>query len=183
MTSSTPGCHPTPPPPDDPLDADLFPQGIPTDEKQIDRMFELYKIMVTSSEALVGRRQGVNTFFLTINGALLTAAGLVLSNGNDTRVQAGGLLVLTITGGILAGAWRSLLLSFGQLNTGKFAVINRIERLLPVAIFDAEWKALKKGEDPKTYRTFSSREVWPPMTFFWLYVVATSVEVIVLVRG
>ncbi len=51
-------------------------------------------------------------------------------------MQAGGLLVLTITGGILAGAWRSLLLSFGQLNTGKFAVINRIERLLPVAIYD-----------------------------------------------
>ncbi len=181
MTSSPPGGHPTPPPPD-PIDADLFPQGIPTDEKQVDRMFELYKIMVTSSEALVGRRQGVNTFFLTINGALLTAAGLVLNNGNDTRVQAGGLLVLTITGAILAGAWRSLLLSFGQLNTGKFAVINRIEKLFPVAIFDAEWKALKKGEDPKTYRTFSSREVWPPVTFFCLYAMA-AIRLFVMKRG
>jgi hypothetical protein len=167
----------------DPIDADLFPQGIPTDEKQIDRMFELYKIMVASSEALVGRRQGVNTFFLTINGALLTAAGLVLSNGNDTRVQAGGLLVLTVTGAILAGAWRSLLRSFGQLNTGKFAVINRIEKLFPVAIFDAEWKALKKGQDPKTYRTFSSREVWPPEVFIGVYVVASIIEVIVLFDG
>ncbi len=65
MTSPTSGGPSTPPPPNDPIDADLFPQGIPTDDKQIDRMFELYKIMVTSSEALVGRRQGVNTFFLT----------------------------------------------------------------------------------------------------------------------
>ncbi len=182
MTSSTPGGHPTPPPPDDPLDADLFPQGIPTDEKQIDRMFELYKIMVTSSEALVGRRQGVNTFFLTINGALLTAAGLVLSNGNDTRVQAGGLLVLTITGGILAGAWRSLLLSFGQLNTGKFAVINRIERLLPVAIYDrVEGTQEGRGSQDLPHLQFQGGVATNDLLL--VYVVATSVGVIVLLRG
>lgn len=167
----------------DPIDTDLFPGGLPTDEKQMDRTFELYKIMVMSSEALVGRRQGVNTFFLTINGALLTAAGLVLSNGNDTRVRAAGLLVLTFTGAILAGAWNSLLLSFGQLNRGKFAVINRIEKLFPVAIFDAEWKALGQGKEPRIYRTFSSREVWPPRTFFGVYVVASIIEVVVLARG
>ena len=167
----------------DPIDADLFPSGIPTEPKDVDRMFELYKIIVASSEALVGRRQGVNTFFLTINGALLTAAGLVLSNGNDPRVQAGGLLVLTLTGAILAGAWRSLLLSFGQLNKGKFAVINRIEKLFPVAIFDAEWKALKEGTDPEVYRTFSSREVWPPITLFVVYILSSLVEGVVLVKG
>ena len=167
----------------DPIDAHLFPQGIPTDEKQLDRMFELYKIMVNSSEALVGRRQGVNTFFLTLNGALLTASGLVLSNGSDVRVRAGGLLIISIAGAILTGAWNSLLLSFGQLNSGKFAVINRIERLFPVAIFEAEWKALKEGKDPKTYRTFSSREVWPPRTFFTIYTVASIVEIIVCIKG
>jgi hypothetical protein len=160
----------------DPLDGDLFPTGVPTDDKQIDRMFDLYKIMVASSEALVGRRQGVNTFFLTINGAVLTAAGLILSNGHDQRLQAAGLMVLTVTGAILSGAWHSLLRSFGQLNKGKFAVINRIERLFPVAIFDAEWKALGKGQDPKIYRTFSSREVWPPRTFLGVYVIATLLE-------
>lgn len=170
-------------PPADPIDADLFPRGIPTGEKDIDRMFELYKIMVNSSEALVGRRQGVNTFFLTLNGALLTASGLVLSNGHEIRVRAAGLLVISIAGAILAGAWNSLLLSFGQLNKGKFAVINRIERLFPVAVFEAEWKALKEGQDPKTYRTFSSREIWPPRTFFAVYVAAAIIEIIVTVRG
>jgi len=163
-----------------PIDDDLFPTGVPTEEQQVERMFDLYKIMVASSEALVGRRQGVNTFFLTINGAVLTAAGLILSNGNDHRLQAAGLLVLTVTGAILSGAWNSLLLSFGQLNKGKFAVINRIERLFPVAIFDAEWKALGEGKNSKVYRTFSSREVWPPRTFFGVYAIATVAELLVV---
>lgn len=167
----------------DPIDPHLFPRGIPTDSKEVDRMFELYKIMVASSEALVGRRQGVNTFFLTMNGALLTAAGLILGTGNDGQVKAAGLMILAVTGAILAGAWNSLLLSFGQLNRGKFKVINRIEKLFPVAIFEAEWKALKEGEDPKTYRTFSSREVWPPRTLFCLYVAATGTAAAVLIRG
>jgi hypothetical protein len=165
------------------LDGDLFPHGVPSEEKELERTFELYKIMVASSEALVGRRQGVNTFFLTINGALLTAAGLVLGNGEDTRVQAAGLAVLFLTGAILALAWNSLLLSFGQLNTGKFAVINRIERIFPAAIFDAEWKALREGKNPKVYRTFSSREVWTPRTFTAVYVVALVVAIVALIKG
>jgi hypothetical protein len=167
----------------DPIDPNLFPRGIPTTPAEVDRMFELYKIMVTSSEALVARRQGVNTFFLTINGALLTAAGLILGNGNDGQVKAAGLMILAVTGAILAGAWNSLLLSFGQLNAGKFKVINRIEKLFPVAIFDAEWKALGEGKNPKTYRTFSSREVWPPRTLFCLYILATGVAAAVLLCG
>lgn len=167
----------------DSIDSCLFPHGVPTDAKDIDRMFELYKIMVASSEALVGRRQGVNTFFLSINGAILTAAGLILGTGNDGQVKAAGLMILAVTGAILAGAWNSLLLSFGQLNAGKFEVINRIEKLFPVAIFEAEWNALKEGKDPKTYRTFSSREVWPPRTLLGLYLISIGTAVAVLLRG
>lgn len=160
-------------------DEDLFPNGTPTTETDLSRMFELYKLMVASSEALVGRRQGVNTFFLTANGALLTAAGLILANGSDARIRALGLLVLSVTGVILSAAWHSLLLSFGQLNNGKFAVINRIEKELPAAVYDAEWKALKEGEDPETYRTFTSREVWTPQTFLTLFCATAVVEIIV----
>lgn len=152
-----------------PVDAALFPGGIPSSEEDLRRTMELYKLMVASSESLVARRQGVNTFFLTINGAILTAAGLIISTQSDARLQAVGLTVLTVTGAVLALAWRSLIRSFGQLNAGKFAVINRIEELLPVAIYQAEWTALEEGRNPKTYRTFTSREVWTPWTFFAIY--------------
>jgi hypothetical protein len=166
----------------DPLDPYLFPNGVPTSEKELDRLFELYKIMVASSEALVARRQGVNTFFLTINGALLTAIGLVLSNGDNQRLQAAGMLCLTATGALLCGAWTSLIRSFGQLNTGKFAVIGRIEKIFPGSIFDAEWKALGEGKDPTIYRPFTKREVWTPKTLLLVYGVATLLELAVVFR-
>jgi hypothetical protein len=162
-----------------PIDSTLFPQGIPTSEPDLARTVELYKLMVASSESLVARRQGVNTFFLTINGAILTAAGLVISNQSNARLQALGLTVLAVTGAILALAWRSLIRSFGQLNTGKLVVINRIEEILPVAVYLAEWKALEEGKNPRRYRTFTSREVWTPNAFFWLYLASTVVALLV----
>lgn len=161
------------------FDDTLFPKGVPTDEDDLSRVVELYKLMVASSESLVARRQGVNTFFLTINGAILTASGLILSNPSDARLQAVGIAVLAATGAILALAWQSLIRSFGQLNTGKFAVINRIESILPVAVYLAEWKALDEGRDPKKYRTFTSREVWTPRMFFWIYFGSTVFSVLV----
>ena len=162
-----------------PIDPFLFPHGLPISESEIDRTVDLYKLMVTSSESLVARRQGVNTFFLTINGAILTAVGLIVSNQSNTRLQATGLAVLAVTGAILALAWRSLIKSFGQLNDGKFAVINRIEQILPAAVYFAEWKALGEGNDPGKYRTFTSREVWVPLTFFVVYCGAAIATVLI----
>lgn len=163
----------------DDFDKHLFPNGVPTTEADLARTVELYKLMVASSESLVARRQGVNTFFLTINGAILTAAGLLIGNQSDPQLQAVGLSILTITGAILALAWRSLIRSFGQLNTGKFAVINRIEAILPASVYLAEWQALDQGRNPKKYRTFTSREVWTPWTFFGIYCVSAALAILV----
>lgn len=163
----------------DSFDTTLFPQGKPTSEAGIQQTIDLYKLMVASSESLVARRQGVNTFFLTINGAILTAVGLLIGNQADPKLQAIGLTVLTVTGAILALAWKSLIRSFGQLNTGKFAVINRIETILPAAIYLAEWKALEEGRNPRKYRSFTSREVWTPWTFFAIYCISALIAVLV----
>lgn len=140
----------------------LFPSGPPTNEAESQQALDLYKIMVQSSESLVSRRQGVNTFFLTMNGALLTASGLIVQTSGGDEFGAVGIAVLAIAGIVLCAAWRSLIVSFGQLNQGKFQVINAIERYLKAAIYAAEWEALGRGEDPKIYRSFTSREIWVP---------------------
>jgi hypothetical protein len=128
-------------------------------------------MMVASSESLVARRQAVNTFFLTMNGLLLTSVGLFVRGGQSGRLQAGGILVLAVAGGALCFAWRSLIISFGQLNTGKFAIINTMERTLAASIFAGEWEALERGENPKVYRSFTSRELFVPMAFGVIYVI------------
>lgn len=148
----------------------LFPSGPPQCEADTRQALELYKIMVDSSEGLVSRRQGVNTFFLTMNGALLTASGIIVQSSGGDRLGGVGVGVLAIAGAILCAAWRSLITSFGQLNRGKFQVINTIERYLKAAIYAAEWEALGRGEDPKVYRSFTSREIWVPNALFVLYI-------------
>jgi hypothetical protein len=155
----------------------LFPEGPPTvDAPQV---FELYKIMVQSSEGLVGRRQAVNTFFLTMNGALLTASGLIVQGSHGSRLAGLGVAVLAIAGAILCGAWRSLIVSFGQLNRGKFKVIHAIERYLKASIYAAEWEALGRGSDPKVYRSFTSREIWVPYSLLALHLLTALVAVMV----
>lgn len=109
----------------------LLPYGIPVEDKDRDRLFELYKIVVTSWEALVGRRQAFNTFFITIQGALVAVAGLLLRGSGQVQSKAVALTALAIVGGVIAYSWGSLLRSYGQLNGGKFKVINTLEWLSP----------------------------------------------------
>jgi hypothetical protein len=159
----------------------LFPSGVPKSEAESKELLELYKTMVGSSEALVQRRQTVNTFFLTINGALLTACGLLVQSAGAERLGALGVGALAIAGLILCGAWRSLITSFGQLNRGKFKVIGEIEKSLKAAIYAAEWEALERGENPKVYRSFTSREIWVPTALLAIHGVTLLVSLIVAV--
>jgi len=157
----------------------LFPSGPPKSDVEAQQALDLYKIMVVSSEGLVSRRQGVNTFFLTMNGALLTASGIIAqSSGWANRLSGIGVAVLAVAGVILCLAWRSLIISFGQLNKGKFQVINTIERHLKAAIYAAEWEALGRGEDPKVYRSFTSREIWVPNALLVLYILTAIAGVL-----
>ena len=158
------------------IDAALFPFGPPKLDSEKDRMFDLYKIMVTSSESLVGRRQGLNTFFLTLNGVLISAIGLFVRIHGQAKVTSSAVFTLSLVGFVLANAWKSLITSFGQLNRGKFEVISRIEQLLPVAIFAAEWKALAEGKNPKIYRTFTDKEVWVPKIFTYIYLMVMAIS-------
>jgi hypothetical protein len=150
----------------------LFPSGPPCNDAESQQALDLYKIMVRSSEDLVTRRQGVNTFFLTMNGALLTASGVIVQASRGDQLAAVGIAVLALAGIILCAAWRSLIISFGQLNRGKFRVINTIERYLKTAIYAAEWEALGRGENPSVYRSFTSREIWVPNALIIIHAVA-----------
>jgi hypothetical protein len=73
-------------------------------------------------------------------------------------------------GCIIAFAWFFTLNSYGQLNTGKFAVILEIEKMLPIAGFDLEWNALGRGEDRRKYWQLSRVERIIPVIFFCAYI-------------
>ena len=63
------------------FDRILFPSGTAFAEgTRQSILFEQYKLFVDSSEKLVVRRQTVNTFFLSINALLLSAAGFIVKD-------------------------------------------------------------------------------------------------------
>lgn len=149
-----------------------------TESEKIERqlLLEQYKIMVDTSESLVGRRLLAHNFFLAINTAIISGFGLALREfllPGDTGASNGLLIIVTITfigiGLLLAWTWERLLKSFGQLNSGKFVVIELLEKKLPCSIFEAEWVALGAGKDPKKYTPFTKTEKALPRVFGFVY--------------
>lgn len=147
----------------------LMPNGPPVTPEDKAQLLELYKMMVQSSEALVARRLGTNTFFLAVNAALVTVIGLFVRQGADVRSHGLAIAIFCLAGFVVAAGWRTLLVSFGKLNAGKFEVIFRLEEVLPAAIFEAEWEALKRGTDKTRYRTFTTGERRLPAVFMTIY--------------
>ena len=147
-----------------------------SDKKDV---FELYKLMLESSESLIQRRQKTNAFFITVIGSLLAIAGLFVKAG---AINSGSIAILygfSTVGLLLCNSWRNLIDNYGKLNKAKFDVILRLEKDLGAQIYSAEWIALGKGLRPKKYKSFTSTEKNVPL-FFGLLIVALTVIAVAL---
>lgn len=168
--------------PDLDIDRVLFPGGPPTARSERDALLECYKIMVASSESLVSRRQGVNSFFLATHGAIVTAVGLLIASGQDGWIESVVVVLLAVFGIALTFSWRGLISSLGQLNAEKFFIIEQIEQFLPVAIYAAEWQGLTR-RGPKRYKTSTSREMGVTGGFLLLYAVLIALSFLQVIAG
>jgi hypothetical protein len=129
---------------------------------------ELYKLAVEMADRVSARRTTANSFFLAVQTALVALLGV--EGIADDAVGGAGL--------VLAGAWWLLLRSYRRLNAAKFAVIGKMERMLPVQLFNEEWTRLK-GEDPAVKKRLRDRyaelgvvEQLVPAVFASIYAVA-----------
>ena len=136
------------------VEAQLF-AGEQLGDADRETLFGQYRMFVETSEALVARRQGVNTFFLSVNSAILAVVGLLLRDGESADLESAMIAGLGLVGVALCSVWCRLIKSFGQLNTAKFAVIVAIEKRLPARMFAAEWATLEHGA---TYASFTETE-------------------------
>lgn len=139
--------------------------------------FELYKLMIDSSESLIQRRQKTNAFFITVIGSLLAIAGLLVKTGALNNGSIGILYGFSVVGLLLCNSWRNLIDNYGKLNKAKFDVILRLEKEFGAQIYSAEWIALGKGLRPKKYKSFTSTEKNVPLYFGLLIIALTLVAV------
>lgn len=147
-------------------------------------LLEQYKLYVQMADKISERRQSSNSFFLTINTTLIAFLGLVARPdvGSSPDVTANPplpwVLIVSAAGVMLCYTWYRLVRSYNGLNAGKFEVVHTIESRLPSSPYDAEWKAVGEGKDPKLYLPFTHVEVRIPWVFAALYVLLALWNVI-----
>lgn len=139
--------------------------------------FELYKLMIESSESLIQRRQKTNAFFITAIGSLLAIAGLLVKTGSISSGSISILYGFSVVGLLLCNSWRNLIDNYGRLNKAKFDVILRLEKDLTAQIYSAEWVSLGKGLRPSKYKSFTSTEKNVPLFFGLLIMALTLIAV------
>lgn len=135
-------------------------------ERYCDHLFETYKLFVQSTESVSNRRQTANSFFLTLNSSIVALGSYLISCGTSASS-----LVIPIVGILIGYVWYRLIKSYRDLNSAKFKVIHEIEQRLPLAVFDAEWFYLGRGDDSKKYLRFTLIERAIPTIFMVIHVV------------
>jgi len=138
--------------------------------KYQEHFFDQYKLFVESIEKTSDRRQAANNYFIAINTALISLIGLsfqVKIFDNSPWLK----FLVALLGIIICVIFWFLIRSYKQLNTGKFAVIHKIEKQLPLSLYKYEWEILGKGHDNKKYYPFSHIELLIPWVFGIIYTI------------
>lgn len=137
--------------------------------KYQDHLLEQYKIYQESVENISTRRQTANSFFVTINTALIAIVSY-LHLGSKTSTEYYWLVALA--GIAISYMWYRLIRSYRDLNSAKFKVLYKIEKSLPLSPFDAEWEAVGRGKNSDLYLPFTRIEMAIPWVFLILHLVA-----------
>lgn len=151
------------------------------ESEKMQLLLEQYKIFVQSSESLMVRRQTINSFYITANTVLvaLFAAVVALKDVSHLLIIWSGLALSTI-GIVITRAWKTILLSYGKLNSSKIKVISAIEKRLPVSLYDLEWSVMSNDTSNGGYKPFTKSEATTAATFFWLYIISCGATAIAL---
>lgn len=143
-------------------------------------LFEQYRLFTETSEALVNRRQNVNSFYITANTAIITIAATAFSLGGDLLSKLVITLVLSVPGILLNHSWKKLLESYGIINSSKMKIISLLEKRLAASLYDAEWQVMSNKYNKDPYVSFTDGEKMLPQIFIGLFLCVDIVCAVVL---
>ena len=144
------------------------PEEYDSNQTYQNHLIEQYKLYVQMADQISARRQTASSFFFSINTAILVFIGYVQSADEQAPLMEFRWLV-AIAGVALCYMWYRLIKSYRDLNSAKFAVIQEIERRLPLSPYDAEWQAIGRGENATLYLPFTHIEIGIPWVFMGLH--------------
>lgn len=138
----------------------------PAHDKWHTHLLEQYKLYVEMADRISQRRTSSNSYFLSVNSAILAFAGYLTSKGSTDY-----LWLLAVAGILLCLLWFNIITSYRDLNSAKWEVVQQIEERLPISPYAAEWEAVGRGRNPKLYRPLSHIERAVPWIFAGLHVI------------
>lgn len=142
-----------------------------------DMLIEQYKVMLSTSESLIERRQKLTTTYLTIFSVLLPVISTMLSFSYFYLYLGAALISIICI--ILCFSWRSTIISYGKSNRAKFAILEEIESKLPTKMFSSEWLALQKITTK--YKSFTNRETIIPILFVVVYSILLTISIVLTI--
>lgn len=129
-------------------------------------LLRMFEICVQMADKVSARRQTANSYFLTMSTFLV---GLVFGATGADLIDSLTAFFLSASGIAVSVMWSRSVKSYGDLNTGKFAVINELEKTMVARPFAAEWEYLERGESKDRYRPFRAIEIQIPRMFGLLF--------------
>jgi len=126
-------------------------------------LLEQYKLYVEMMDRTSVRRINTNRFYVTILSLLLAFMTFIASGNIDPESYRTSMLSLALLGALLNVVWFINILSYRQLNTGKFRIIHKMEKELAYECFKKEWDVLKRGKKTKYYRKLTRVELFLPL--------------------
>ncbi|GAB7093432.1 hypothetical protein JCM30237_05840 [Halolamina litorea] len=129
---------------------------------------EQWKFYGQSTQQVSNRRLKNNRFYLRLLIALLGLAGIGSKLDFITPI---GIFFIGAIGLPFCVLWVFHILSYKQLNSGKYRVLREIAEDLPYDPFRMEWDRLKQGSEAEVYIKHTTVEVWWPRVFGFFYAV------------
>ena len=153
--------------------------------KYQDHLLKQYSIVVNDALRVSARRSVANTFFLTVSTGLLSTEGLMIAQ-TITRLtvfQLAFVTILTVASVLFCSTWYFVILSYQQLNAGKFQVIHEIESALPAETYHTEWRLLGEGKNHSKYRPTSELERRVPLIYIAVFITVEAAILILYAFG
>lgn len=136
------------------------PRNSSSNAQDTDALLKMYALLVEMSDRVSQRRQAANSFYLSVNTALISASAFL------TSTPARNVLwVLGIAGIAICALWVRNIDSYRTLNAAKFKVIHDLEARLPAQPYTDEWGHLAPSDSGKRHTAFHKIEGRVPFVF------------------
>ena len=131
-------------------------------------LLEQYKLYVQSAENVSTRRVASSRYLLTLNTALAALCFSIQATNFSQDFRLG----IPIMGIFASCLWFQIIKSHRDLNAAKFKIIHEIEKYLPIALYEYEWRIVGQGKS-KAYKSTTRIEQYIPVGFLVLFIVLT----------